>query len=66
MKNRTRDLSRLKKMVYSFLDCEPKHVEEICAALNLEASRCMSILLDLELGGMIERTAGQYYVRRVL
>ena len=59
-------LVKIEKMVYSFLDCEPKHVEEICAALNLEASRCMSILLDLELGGMIERTAGQYYVRRVL
>ncbi len=59
-------LAKIEKMVYSFLDCEPKHVEEICTALNLETSRCMNVLLDLELGGWIERTAGQYYVRRVL
>lgn len=58
-------LAKTEKMVYSFLDCEPKHIEEICGSLNLEVSRCMEILLDLELGGMIERTAGQYYVRRV-
>ena len=61
-----RGLAKIEKMVYSFLDCEPKHIEEICGALHLEVSRCMSILLDLELAGMIERTSGQYYVRKVL
>ena len=58
-------LAKNEKMVYSCLDSAPKHVEEIAVLSGMCVGECMSALLDLELGGLVVKTAGQYYARRV-
>ena len=50
-------------MVYSCLDFIPKHMDEIVKESGLGVSECMAVLLELELGGYVYRTAGQYYVK---
>ena len=58
-------LAKNEKMVYSCLDSAPKHVEEIAVLSGMCVGECMSALLDLELGGLVVKTAGQSYARRV-
>ncbi len=58
-------LAKIEKMVYSCLDSEPKHVEEISARSGVGLSQCMGALMELELGGLAVKTTGQYYVRRM-
>lgn len=58
-------LAKTEKMVYSCLDSEPRHPEQIAVCTGLTVSQCMSTLLELELGGFAVRTTGQYYIRRM-
>ena len=51
------------KIVYSCLDSEPLHAEEIAARAGLSVSQSMDVLLTLELEGYAVRTTGLYYVR---
>lgn len=59
-------LAKIEKMVYSCLDSEPLHLEQIAVMTGLSVSRAMSALLELELGGLAVRTAGLYYIRGML
>lgn len=54
-------LAKKEKMVYSCLDFRPKHLDEITESCGLSISECMGILLDLELGGYVFRSANHYY-----
>ena len=56
-------LAKREKMVYSCLDSEPLHAEEIAARAGLSVSQSMDVLLTLELEGYAVRTTGLYYVR---
>ena len=56
-------LAKREKMVYSCLDSEPLHLEEIAKRAGLSVSQSMDALLTLELGGYAVRTTGLYYVR---
>ena len=58
-------MPRLKKMVYSCLDSEPRHLEQIMVQTGLSAGRCMSALLELELEGFAVRTSGQNYMKTI-
>lgn len=58
-------LAKEEKMVYSCLDLEPKFLEQIVKESGLPVSRCMSILLELELRGFIVQTSNHYYGRRL-
>ena len=58
-------LAKKEKMVYSCLDFIPKHMDEIVKESGLGVSECMAVLLELELGGYVYRTAGQYYGKRM-
>lgn len=58
-------LAKTEKMVYSCLDSEPRHLEQVAAVTGLSVGSCMSALLELELGGFAVRTTGQYYIRRI-
>lgn len=62
-KKNEKGLAKTEKMVYSCLDSEPRHLEQVAAATGLSISSCMSALLELELGGFAIRTSGQYYIR---
>lgn len=61
----TNGLAKKEKMVYSCLDLKPKHVEEIISETGLGISECMGILLELELGGYVYRSANHYYGKKL-
>lgn len=54
-------LAKKEKMVYSCLDFKPRHLDHIMEACGLGISECMNILLELELGGYVFRSANHYY-----
>lgn len=54
-------LAKKEKMVYSCLDFKPKHLDDIMADCGLGIGECMNILLELELGGYVFRSANHYY-----
>lgn len=58
-------LAKKEKMVYSCLDFKSKHVEEIISETGIGVSECMGILLELELGGYVYRSANHYYAKKL-
>ncbi len=58
-------LAKKEKMVYSCLDFKPKHLDDIIDSCGLTISECMSILLELELGGYVFRSANHYYGKKL-
>jgi DNA processing protein len=46
------------------LDQHPRHIDEICRALQWPVSRVMSILLALELKGKVVQLPGKYFVSK--
>lgn len=58
-------LANKEKMVYSCLDFKPKHLEEIISETGIGVSECMGILLELELGGYVFRSANHYYGKKL-
>ena len=58
-------LAKKEKMVYSFIDLHPKHLEDIVNDCGLPLSECMMILLDLELKGFVTSFGGNYYGRKL-
>ncbi len=58
-------LAKKEKMVYSFIDLHPKHLEDIVNESGLPLSECMMILLDLELKGFAISFGGNYYGRKL-
>ena len=58
-------LAKNEKMVYSFLDSEPRHLEELAARTGLTVSQSVNALLNLELEGFAVRSAGLYYIRGI-
>lgn len=65
MKKTVKTLAKTEKMVYSCLDSQPKHVEELIRMSRLPAGECMAALLKLELDGFILQPVNQYYVRKL-
>lgn len=57
-------LVKNEKMVYSCLDLQPKHLEQIVTESGLPAGECTAVLLKLELDGFAVQTSNQYYVRK--
>lgn len=64
-KNNENLLAKPEKMVYSCLDLQAKHLEEIVQASGISVTDCMGILLELELKGFVRRTNGQYYGKKL-
>ena len=58
-------LAKAEKMVYSCLDSQPKHTEEIIRQCGLPYGECMTALLHLELDGWAVQPINQYYVRKL-
>lgn len=58
-------LAKSEKMVYSCLDLNPKHLDEIVNASGLDISECMGILFRLELAGYVIQTTGNYYRKNI-
>lgn len=64
VKKHENGLVKNEKMVYSCLDLQPKHLEQIVTESGLPAGECMAVLLKLELEGFAVQTSNQYYVRK--
>lgn len=56
-------LAKREKMLYSVLDLQPKHLEDIAEESGLSLSESMMILLDLEIKGFAAGSGGNYYSR---
>lgn len=54
-------LAKKEKMLYSCLDLQPKHLEEIALACALPVGECLDLLTELELRGYVTAEGGQYY-----
>ncbi len=48
--------------VYNLLEVYPKHIDDILRNLSMESGKLSSILLQLELSGVITQTLGKYYL----
>ena len=55
VKKHENGLVKNEKMVYSCLDLQPKHLEQIVTESGLPAGECMAVLLKLELEGFASR-----------
>lgn len=58
-------LAKKEKMVYSCLDLQPKYIDRIVEDSGLSLGECLTLLLELELGGHIIQTAGHYYAKKL-
>lgn len=63
--NSTNSLAKIEKMVYSCLDLEPKHIDQILNEINLPISQCLEVLLSLELRGYVVQTTKHYYGKKI-
>jgi len=63
-KNENR-LAKKEKMVYSCLDLQPKFIDRIVEESGLPLGECLTLLLELELGGHIVQTASHYYAKKL-
>ena len=50
--------------VYNLLDFEPYHIDQIAAKTGWPAGRIYSVLIFLELNGLIEQLPGKYFIRK--
>lgn len=56
-------LEREENMVYSVLDFYSKNTEDIMKATNLDIFQIMSVLISLEMRGLIKETGKNSYVK---
>ncbi len=63
-KNKNR-LANSEKMLYSCLDLQPKFIDRIVEESGLSLGECLTLLLELELGGRIVQTANHYYAKKL-
>lgn len=57
------DLQGESRNVYDHISHEPSHIDALNRKLALPAAQLMSILLDLELRGIIKQLPGKFFVR---
>jgi DNA processing protein len=53
------------KPVLDFLTAEPKHIDEVCDGVGMPVSRLLSVLLQLELKGLVRQMPGKLFVKEV-
>ncbi len=58
-------LAKREKIVYSCLDSQAKHLDQIAQQCGLSVNECMTVLLELELKGFVLQPAGHFYVRAI-
>ncbi|PLX87006.1 MAG: DNA-protecting protein DprA [Desulfuromonas sp.] len=56
-------LSGQQKNLYTILDSEPRHIDEIGRKCGLTPMEVSAILLDLELQGAVQALPGRHYIR---
>lgn len=54
-------LDYYEKIVYEYLGDEAKHIDEIVNDVKIPYSKCINVLMSLELCGVVEMTMQNYY-----
>ena len=67
---RTEERSRIEvaaeeKPVMEFLTAEPAHVDEICEGLGMPMASLLSVLMQLEIKGLVRQLPGKYFVKEI-
>jgi DNA processing protein len=63
--NKTKRISQLspdERLVLESLEPYPVHIDDIARKLSIEAGRLMSILLQLELKGIVQQSPGKFFL----
>jgi DNA processing protein len=55
------EMSEEEKTIYRFLDTEPKHIDLIIRGTNMPGSKALSLLLSLELKGIVRQVEGKRF-----
>jgi DNA processing protein len=55
------ELSEDEKKLFSFLNSDPKHIDLIIREMEVSTGKVLSILLNLELKGIIRQSEGNFY-----
>ena len=61
-----KDISKLdyfERMIYDKLEDETLHIDQIVERTKLPVSKCLNVLMSLELNGFVETTINNYYRR---
>ena len=53
------------KPVMEFLTAEPLHVDEICEGLGIPMAGLLSVLMQLEIKGLVRQLQGKYFVKEI-
>ena len=53
------------KPVMEFLTAEPVHVDEICEGLGMPMASLLSVLMQLEIKGLVRQLPGKYFVKEI-
>jgi DNA processing protein len=53
------------KPVLEFLTAEPAHADEICEGLGMPMAGLLSVLMQLEIKGLVRQLPGKYFVREI-
>ncbi|MBN2185484.1 MAG: DNA-processing protein DprA [Candidatus Krumholzibacteriota bacterium] len=59
-KDRMHLMTEDEKTVYSCLELNPKHVDELIRICHISATSILPVLLDLEMKGLVENCGGRY------
>jgi DNA processing protein len=54
-------MSKDEKKLYGYLAVEPKHIDKITREINMTTSRALSVLLNLELKGVVRQSEGKHF-----
>jgi DNA processing protein len=56
-------LSKEEKQIWDILSTEPVHVDQMVRQKEMETARVLSLLMEMELKGMIKQLPGKWFVR---
>jgi len=57
------ELAVEEKPVMEFLSAEPMHVDEVCEGIGMPMPGLLSLLMQLEIKGLVRQLPGKYFVR---
>ncbi len=57
------DLSAEEKKIFNLLSLEPNHIDKIAIKSNVKIPQVLSVLLSLELKGLVKQLSGKMFVR---
>ncbi|MEO0079131.1 MAG: DNA-processing protein DprA [candidate division WOR-3 bacterium] len=60
----TVEIAADEKPVLEFLSTEPRHIDEVCEGLGMPMPALLSLLLQMELKGLVRQLPGKFFVRQ--